>query len=131
MSKWNQVILVTMIAFTLVSGCRPAIPVVTPALPTPTQTHVLPSLQAETPEQADTPIPPTPAPLPLPSGGGSGEIAFVSERDGMAQIYVMSADGSDQRYLTQDRQDHWYPHWSPDGESIVFHSHQSSNAWSN
>jgi len=70
-------------------------------------------------------------PTPLPTPSGSGEIAFVSERDGMSQIYIMNADGSDRRCLTQDhRQDHWYPHWSPDGERIAFHSHQSSNVWS-
>jgi uncharacterized protein (TIGR02145 family) len=69
-------------------------------------------------------------PAPTSDDGEIGEIAFVSERDGIAQIYLMNADGSEQRPLTQASQDHWYPHWSPDGERIAFHSHQSNNVWS-
>jgi len=40
--------------------------------------------------------------------------------DGMSRIFVMKADGSDQRNLT--RKDSWGPDWSPDGRRIVFNS---------
>jgi hypothetical protein len=30
------------------------------------------------------------------SPGGNGKIAFVSDRDGLRQVYTMNADGSDQ-----------------------------------
>jgi dipeptidyl aminopeptidase/acylaminoacyl peptidase len=41
-------------------------------------------------------------------------IAFVSERDGQAEIYVMNPDGSGQRNLTRTRgwQERWHA-WSP------------------
>lgn len=50
------------------------------------------------------PIPParTPTPLPTPLGGGGGLIAFESRRDGNSEIYVMNADGTGQRNLTND-----------------------------
>jgi hypothetical protein len=48
-------------------------------------------------------------------------IAFSSDRDGAAgDIWVMNADGSDQRRLTTTFFDEIQPAWSPDGASIVF-----------
>ena len=41
-------------------------------------------------------------------------------RNGPSAIFVMNADGSDQRNLT--REDAWGPDWSPDGRRIVFNS---------
>jgi TolB protein len=40
--------------------------------------------------------------------------------NGPSRIFVMNADGSDQRNLT--RKDSWGPDWSPDGQRIVFNS---------
>ncbi|HLV36341.1 MAG TPA: hypothetical protein VKY59_14535 [Spirillospora sp.] len=40
-------------------------------------------------------------------------IAFVSERDGNSEIYLMNADGSDQRRLTYDPFDNQAPRWRP------------------
>ena len=48
------------------------------------------------------------------------QIAFVSERDGNPEIYVMDSDGKNQRRLTNNRDDDWSPSWSPDGKRIVF-----------
>ena len=49
-------------------------------------------------------------------------IAFVSERDGNCEIYVINADGSNQKRLTSNPADDAYPAWSPDGKKIVFSS---------
>ena len=49
-------------------------------------------------------------------------IAFDASRDGNTEIYVMSADGSDQRRITEDGGEDWAPAWSPDGARIVFNS---------
>ena len=46
-------------------------------------------------------------------------IAFVSERDGNPEIYVMNADGSQQTRLTTDSLPDFSPAWSPDGRHIV------------
>jgi TolB protein len=40
--------------------------------------------------------------------------------NGTSRIFVMTADGSDQRNLT--RKDAWGPDWSPDGRRIAFNS---------
>jgi TolB protein len=58
--------------------------------------------------------------LPAFSPDGS-QVVFASERDGNLEIYVMNADGSDPRNLSNlpDRFD-WEPVWSPDGTQIAF-----------
>ena len=48
------------------------------------------------------------------------QIAFVSRRDGRAHIYVMQADGTGTRRLTNSAKDDDRPAWSPDGNRIVF-----------
>jgi hypothetical protein len=53
---------------------------------------------------------------------GRGRIAFVSDRDGDNEIYVMNADGSGQTNLTNDNANDWGPAWSPDGQRIAFTS---------
>ncbi len=59
--------------------------------------------------------------LPLPQAGSS-KIAFTSNRDGSAQIYLMNTDGSGQTRLTYDSSNDDYPRWSPSGVKILFQS---------
>ena len=47
-------------------------------------------------------------------------IAFVSRRDGSGQVYLMNADGSNQRRLVADDEFHGTPAFSPDGTRIAF-----------
>ncbi|MEW6363286.1 MAG: LpqB family beta-propeller domain-containing protein [Acidobacteriota bacterium] len=48
------------------------------------------------------------------------KIAFYSDRDGNAEIYVMNADGSGQTRLTTNSVPDVSPSWSPDGSMIAF-----------
>jgi Tol biopolymer transport system component len=48
-------------------------------------------------------------------------VTFCTTRDIGTQIYVMNADGSDQRRLTEGADVNWYPRWSPDGARILFY----------
>ena len=54
-------------------------------------------------------------------------IAFASYRDGgYMSLYVMNADGTNQRKLTDNLSDHWQPAWSPDSQYIAFSSNSPS-----
>ncbi len=53
---------------------------------------------------------------------GGGQLAFVSNQDGVPQIAVVNADGSDLTTLTTDASTHWGPSWSPDGTQLSWSS---------
>jgi dipeptidyl aminopeptidase/acylaminoacyl peptidase len=67
----------------------------------------------------DTPILETPTPAATPRGGGS-QIAFVSERSGPPQVYLVNVDGSDVTQLTFTPDGACQPEWSPDGQRLLF-----------
>lgn len=48
------------------------------------------------------------------------QVAFMSDRDSVHQIYTMNIDGSNQKQLTNQTFDCWYPSWSPDGAQLIF-----------
>ena len=50
------------------------------------------------------------------------QIAFMSDRAGNWQIYVMDADGNNQQRLTNNAHNDRSPSWSPDGGRIAFES---------
>lgn len=73
------------------------------------------------------------APALYPDWSPDGErIAFTSGRypglssDVWDEVYVMNADGSDTRKLTNDEYPDYHPDWSPDGSLIVFTSYRNS-----
>lgn len=66
---------------------------------------------------------PTSTPIPAPSG----HIAFISDRDGLKKLYVMNADGTDQRRLTDLASEDDMPRWSPGGLQIAFISTVDKN----
>jgi dipeptidyl aminopeptidase/acylaminoacyl peptidase len=52
-------------------------------------------------------------------------LVFDSTRDGNTELYLMSADGSGPRRLTDDPHEDWGQTWSPDGTRIAFNSDRS------
>jgi serine/threonine protein kinase len=81
--------------------------------PTPTQTTV--------PTPASTPTnTPEPTSTSTPVGGGLGQLAFVSNRTGVPQIYLINADGSGLRPITNEQDGACQPDWSPDGTKLVY-----------
>lgn len=59
--------------------------------------------------------------------GENGKIAFTSNRDGNAEIYVMNPDGTGQTRLTNNAASDFEPSWSPDGTKIIFTSERDGN----
>jgi TolB protein len=57
-------------------------------------------------------------------GVADTEIAFVSNRSGAKEIYVMGAEGENVRRATRNRSINNFPDWAPDGRNIVYTSYR-------
>jgi len=113
------------------SVLTPVIEATTPT-PQPSATSIPASEVAPTaqpsvtlPPATDTLPPPTPAPptatlTPTVVQTGGNQIAFVSERLGAPQVFLMNADGTNQRPLTNQPGGACQPVWSPDGTQLLF-----------
>ncbi len=51
------------------------------------------------------------------------KIAFISDRSGESELWIMDWDGSNQKQLTKHNALALAPSWSPDGKSLVFTSY--------
>jgi serine/threonine protein kinase/Tol biopolymer transport system component len=78
-------------------------------------------LPSYTPFLSSTPTE-TPKPSPTSLGGGYSQIAYASDLTGVPQIFVMNADGSNPRQVTNIMFGACQPAWSPDGDRLVFSS---------
>lgn len=64
----------------------------------------------------------------LPAWSPDGRlIAFVSLRDGNAEIYVMNSDGSEPLRITNDPAGDWRPVWLPNAHSLAFTSDRAGS----
>jgi len=127
---WIGVVLLALVSGILISSGGQFASLLPPALAAQMASPTLPitpeqPLPTPTPAPGETPQPtdiPTLAPtaLPTPIGGGVGEIAFVSMRTGLPQIYVMDIFGKILRQVTNESQGACQPDWSPDGSQIVY-----------
>ncbi|MEY4730080.1 MAG: hypothetical protein RL020_1238 [Pseudomonadota bacterium] len=58
----------------------------------------------------------------IPTALGSDQLAFDSDRNGNHEIFVMKADGSAAKQVTNDMQyENWWPKISPDRKKILFY----------
>jgi Tol biopolymer transport system component len=112
--------LITIILFSILigSGCSPSSgDDIVSATSTFEPTEIIPT---------STPLPPIEIPEPSPtvwpehSGSGGGVIAFISDRNLLPVVFLMNADGSDQRQLSANYESH--PDWSPDGAKLAYAS---------
>lgn len=116
----NFISLIALVIFYLLSGCTSATP------PSSDPSATSPSFTTSTHTTVRATITTTPSPTPLPFAE-LGQIAFVSDRDGNPEIYVLNADGSGLTRLTTSSAGESDPSWSPDGSRIAFVSDIDGN----
>jgi TolB protein len=55
-------------------------------------------------------------------GVSSTEAAFISNRDGAKELYLMDVDGSNVRAVTRNKTINEFPSWGPDGDTLLYTS---------
>ena len=98
--------------------------------PTATETQALIAAEPTTQEPTITPVitepqavianQPSSTTTPEATVAPQAQLAFVSERDGLPQIYLVNLDGSGLRALTTEAEGACQPAWSPDGAQLAF-----------
>ena len=53
---------------------------------------------------------------------GGGKIAFISDRDGDDEVFMMKANGKEEKQLTKNGAEEGDPEWSSNGKLLVFES---------
>ena len=95
-----------------------------PFLPTPMATVT----QTATHLPTTTPTLALRTPTPTGVSPALARIAFTSERDGNQEVYVMNADGSDPRNVTQSLAQEGSPSWAPTRDRLAFVSDRNGNS---
>jgi eukaryotic-like serine/threonine-protein kinase len=91
--------------------------------PTPTRTATESPSQTSEPTETITPTPTVTSIFtvePAFLGNSNGEVAFVSDRTGLPQIWMINVDGVRFRQITDMPDGACQPDWSPDGQRLVF-----------
>lgn len=106
----------------------PTDPFVVGADPTQSEDPITASL-VDTPEPTPLPAPTEDeilaievVPSPTPVGGSGGMLAFVSERTGLPQIWLVDVNSRETIQLTDIEDGACQPDWSPDASQMVFTS---------
>jgi eukaryotic-like serine/threonine-protein kinase len=106
----------------------PTDPLIVEADPTQSEDPITTNL-VETPEPTPSPAPTEDetlvievVPSPTPVGGSGGMIAFVSERTGLPQIWLVDVNSRETIQLTDIEDGACQPDWSPDASQMVFTS---------
>jgi Tol biopolymer transport system component len=105
-------------------GALSPIPLPSPTLGAPVLVPTQPP--ALTPSLSGPTAAPTPGATPV--GGGMGQLAFASNRTGVAQIYLVNFDGAGLVQLTDQTDGACQPAWSPDGSRLAFISPCRTNS---
>src|SRR5262245_39001493 len=58
-------------------------------------------------------------------GVSATQIAFVSDKSGSKQVYLMEANGTNPRGVTSNRSINLFPGWAADGNSLVYTSYKT------